>query len=174
MEHQTEPRHVACRDWKCRFLCVSCYSCYGFCYYARIYEPGDTDTLRKYSNLWDTYSGDVLHSFSHNHIVRTVALSPNGNNLMTGGQEKKVRVFDLARPEAEPDLLFEDGATLSHEGTVKSVVYAGEHIGVSAGEDGLLKCVKFGLCLHHEEQDMLTTICDSGGGTCGLGRSCQV
>lgn len=91
--------------------------------------------------LWDTYSGDPLHSFSHNHIVRTVALSPSGGHLLTGGNEKKVRVFDLTRPEAEPELLLEGGSSLSHEGTVKSVAYAAENISVTAGEDGLVKCV---------------------------------
>jgi serine-threonine kinase receptor-associated protein len=49
-----------------------------------------------------------------------------------------VRIFDLARPEAEPDFLYEAGA-LSHDGMVKSVVWVGEHTGVTAGEDGLVK-----------------------------------
>lgn len=26
--------------------------------------------------IWDTYSGEALHTFSHNHIVRSVALNP--------------------------------------------------------------------------------------------------
>ena len=56
-----------------------------------------------YSKLWDTYSGDCLQSFPHNHIVRSVALSPSSSYLLTGGQEKKVRMFDLNRPDAEPD-----------------------------------------------------------------------
>jgi hypothetical protein len=51
-----------------------------------------------------------------------------------------VRIFDLGRPDAEPDFLGEAGA-LSHEGMVKSVVWVGEHTGVTAGEDGLIKWV---------------------------------
>ena len=47
-------------------------------------------------------------------------------------------MFDLGRPDAEPDFLF-DGAGLSHEGTVKSVVWIGDHTGVTAGEDGKIK-----------------------------------
>ncbi|EGN96007.1 hypothetical protein SERLA73DRAFT_141117 [Serpula lacrymans var. lacrymans S7.3] len=90
------------------------------------------------AKIWDTYSGEPLHSFPHNHIVRTVALSPTSAHLLTGGQEKKVRVFDLGRPDADPDYLGEPGG-LSHEGTVKSVVWVGDHTGVSAGEDGLIK-----------------------------------
>ncbi|KAL1741698.1 WD40-repeat-containing domain protein [Schizophyllum fasciatum] len=90
------------------------------------------------AKIWDSYSGEVLHSFPHNHIVRTVAISPGASHILTGGQEKQVRIFDLARPDAEPDFLLDPGP-LSHEGTVKSVVWVGEHTGVSAGEDGMIK-----------------------------------
>ncbi|KZP20885.1 WD40 repeat-like protein [Athelia psychrophila] len=90
------------------------------------------------AKIWDTYSGDVLHSFPHNHIVRSVALSPTSSHLLTGGQEKKVRIFDLSRPDAEPDFLNEGGPT-AHDGMVKSVVWVGDHTGVTAGEDGLVK-----------------------------------
>jgi serine-threonine kinase receptor-associated protein len=79
-----------------------------------------------------------LHSFPHNHIVRSVALSPSSTYLLTGGQEKKVRIFDLGKPDAEPDFLGDPGA-LSHDGMVKSVVWVGDHTGVTAGDDGLIK-----------------------------------
>ena len=94
--------------------------------------------LPRYRKVWDTYSGDCLHSFPHNHIVRSVALSPGMTHLLTGGQEKKVRIFDLNRPEAEPSFLCDSGP-LSHEGTLKSVVWVGEHTGVTASEDGRIK-----------------------------------
>lgn len=90
------------------------------------------------AKIWDTYSGSPLHSFPHNHIVRTVAISPIASRLLTGGQEKKVRMFDLGRPDAEPDFLCDPGS-LSHDGMVRSVVWVGEHTGVSAGEDGMIK-----------------------------------
>ncbi|KJA27444.1 hypothetical protein HYPSUDRAFT_198202 [Hypholoma sublateritium FD-334 SS-4] len=90
------------------------------------------------AKVWDTYSGNCLHSFPHNHIVRSVALSPQATHLLSGGQEKKVRIFDLNRPDAEPDFLFDSGL-LSHDGTIKSVVWVGEHTGVTAGEDGKVK-----------------------------------
>jgi len=96
---------------------------------------GSADFTAKF---WDTYSGDCLQSFPHNHIVRSVALSPTSSYLLTGGQEKKVRIFDLSRPDAEPDL-FCDSGPLSHEGTVKSVVWVGDHTGATAGEDGRIK-----------------------------------
>jgi serine-threonine kinase receptor-associated protein len=70
-----------------------------------------------------------------------VALSPSSSHLLTGGQEKKVRMFDLSKPEADPVFLQASESELAHEGTVKSVVWVGEHTGVTAGEDGLVKYV---------------------------------
>jgi WD40 repeat protein len=90
------------------------------------------------SKVWDTYSGQPLHSFPHNHIVRSVAISPS--YLLTGGQEKKVRIFDIGKPDAEPDILSEGGG-LSHDGTIKSVVWFDENTGVSGGEDRIIKWV---------------------------------
>jgi len=89
------------------------------------------------AKVWDTFSGEVLHSFPHNHIVRTVAISRTSSHILTGGQEKKVRIFDLGRPDADADLLGDPGTP--HDKTVKSVVWVGEHTGVSAGEDGNIK-----------------------------------
>lgn len=51
-----------------------------------------------------------------------------------------MRIFDLSRPDAEPDFLCDSGP-LSHDGMVKSVVWVGEHTGVSAGEEGKIKFV---------------------------------
>lgn len=82
-----------------------------------------------------------MHSFPHNHIVRSVAFSPTTSHLLTGGQEKKVRVFDLRKPDAEPDFLGGSGGSTAHEGTVKSVVWINEWNGVTAGEDGTVKYV---------------------------------
>jgi serine-threonine kinase receptor-associated protein len=90
------------------------------------------------AKVWDTYSGNCLHSFPHNHIVRSVALSPSASHLLTGGQEKKIRIFDLNRPDAQPDFLY-DSNPFSHDGTIKSVVWVGDHTGVTAGEDGKVK-----------------------------------
>ncbi|KAK2460540.1 hypothetical protein APHAL10511_007010 [Amanita phalloides] len=96
---------------------------------------GSADFTAKF---WDTYTGNALHSFPHNHIVRTVSISPKSTHLLTGGQEKKVRIFDLHRPDAEPDFLYDTGSQ-THDGVIRSVVCIGEQIGVSAGEDGKIK-----------------------------------
>lgn len=92
------------------------------------------------AKVWDTYSGEMLHSFPHNHIVRSVSLSPNSSRLLTGGQEKKARIFNVGRPDAEPEFLFDPSlSSLTHDGMVKSVVWLDEHTGVTAGEDGKIK-----------------------------------
>lgn len=97
-----------------------------------------TSCSRSLRKVWDSYTGTVLHSFPHNHIVRTVAISPTSSQILTGGQEKKVRIFDLGRPDADPEFLV-DNNSLSHDGVVKSVVWVGDHTGVTAGEDGKIK-----------------------------------
>jgi serine-threonine kinase receptor-associated protein len=102
--------------------------------------PYYSNLHRSTRKIWDTYTGHAIHSFPHNHIVRSVALSPTTSHLLTGGQEKKVRIFDLSRPDAEPDFLCDSGV-LSHDGTLKSVIWIGAHVGVTAGEDGKIKCV---------------------------------
>ncbi|KAF9504660.1 hypothetical protein BS47DRAFT_1490124 [Hydnum rufescens UP504] len=88
------------------------------------------------AKVWDTYSGSILHSFPHNHIVRTVALSPTASHLLTAGNEKIVRLFDLTRPDAEPSFLKRANSAESHDGVVKSVTWDGDRaMGVSAGDD---------------------------------------
>jgi len=50
------------------------------------------------AKVWDTHTGECLSTLQHNHIVRAVAF-PGGEAriLATGGQEKKLRIFDLSR-----------------------------------------------------------------------------
>lgn len=97
---------------------------------------------RRSSKVWDTYSGEVLHSFPHNHIVRAVAISPNASHLLTAGHEKKIRLFDLARPDAPPVLLLKDGSDVSHDGVIKSIVWDKERaMAVSAGDDRMVRYV---------------------------------
>lgn len=112
------------------------------------------------AKLWDTYTGSALVSLPHEHIVRTVALGPGGTRGLTGGQEKKVRIWDLARvgqggegtsPNGkgattttnstigDPSFLKAPNLATAHEGTVKSVVWGGENLGVSAGDDAVVR-----------------------------------
>jgi len=51
------------------------------------------------AKLWDAVTGDELHSFSHKHIVKSVCFSSDGNQLLTGSNEKLLRIFDLTKPD---------------------------------------------------------------------------
>ncbi|KAL4806161.1 WD repeat protein [Aspergillus unguis] len=94
------------------------------------------------AKVWDTHTGECLHTLQHAHIVRAVAfpLQPSPQVLATGGYEKKLRIFDLTRsgsssnnssptaPSAPPadDLAsatsYEIGPGV-HSGTIKSIVW---------------------------------------------------
>lgn len=40
------------------------------------------------AKVWDTYTGECLHTFTHGHIVRSVAVDSDATNVITGGNEK--------------------------------------------------------------------------------------
>lgn len=92
-----------------------------------------TYTLTPQSKVWDTHTGEALHTLTHDHIVRAVAF-PNQERpqiLATGGKEKKLRIFDLNTP-AQP---YEIGAGV-HNDTIKSIVWTADpNILVTAAED---------------------------------------
>ena len=50
--------------------------------------------------LWDAQSGSEMHGFQHKHIVKAVDFSPDSALLLTGSNEKILRIFDLAKPDA--------------------------------------------------------------------------
>lgn len=52
------------------------------------------------AKVWDTYTGECQQTFSHNHIVRSVAVNAAGDQLYTGGHEKKLRLFDLQKTQS--------------------------------------------------------------------------
>mmetsp|Transcript_1579 Transcript_1579/g.3480 ORF Transcript_1579/g.3480 Transcript_1579/m.3480 type:complete len:379 (+) Transcript_1579:405-1541(+) len=57
------------------------------------------------ARVWDALTGDLVHELNHKHIVRCVSFSRDSTKLVTGGHEKVLRVFDLAKPEADPVVL---------------------------------------------------------------------
>lgn len=109
---------------------------------ASIAVTGSADFSAK---VWDTFTGDCLHTFPHEHIVRTVGINPQGTRVITAGNEKKLRLFDLQRPDAQPDMfLFDDAKGIAHDGTIKSTVWhrngtQESNTVVSAGEDKVIR-----------------------------------
>lgn len=60
-------------------------------------------SLKFLGKVWNAGNGEELHSFKHKHIVKTVAFDENSERLITGGNEKLIRVYDLSQPNAEPE-----------------------------------------------------------------------
>ncbi|KAJ6107889.1 Serine-threonine kinase receptor-associated protein, partial [Penicillium sp. IBT 18751x] len=106
------------------------------------------------AKVWDTYSGECLHTLQHAHIVRAIAfpMQANPQILATGGAEKKLRIFDLSRgggssngssPPLPPTggeqgpepTSYEIGPGV-HGGTIKSIVWNQDYnIVTTAAED---------------------------------------
>ena len=61
----------------------------------------DDDTLVfECRKLWNAEKGEELQTFQHNHIVKSVDFNKDGTQLLTGSNEKLLRVFDLGKPDA--------------------------------------------------------------------------
>lgn len=69
------------------------------------------------AKVWDAVAGEELHTFSHSHIVKTVDFSSDSTELLTGSNEKLLKIFDLGKPEAEPQVFS------GHTGGLKHVLF---------------------------------------------------
>lgn len=90
------------------------------------------------AKVWDTYTGQPVLTYTHNHIVRSCDFDQSADRVATGGQEKKLRIFDRRQGD-DPVAVF-DG----HAAPIRSVVWdkrpeSGDHVVVSADE----KCVRY-------------------------------
>ena len=82
------------------------------------------------AKLWDALTGDELQSFAHRHIVKTVTFSRDGQAIYTGGQEKKLRVWDLHAPDAAVHVLD------AHASTITQVISVDDpHLCITAAQE---------------------------------------
>ncbi|KAF8460318.1 WD40-repeat-containing domain protein [Kalaharituber pfeilii] len=80
--------------------------------------------------IWDTFTGENLETLAHQHIVRAVHFNPDARHVVTGGPEKKLRIFDLRQPTNHIEI-----GPNTHDGTIKCVVWSEPNVVVSAADD---------------------------------------
>lgn len=87
------------------------------------------------AKIWDAVAGEELHTFSHSHIVKSVDFSGDSAELLTGSNEKLLKIFDLGKPEAEPQVFS------GHTGGLKHVLFMnnGKQM-LSCAEDKTIRC----------------------------------
>lgn len=84
--------------------------------------------------MWNASSGEELHSFKHKHIVKTVSFDESNKHLITGSNEKLIRVFDLNQPNAEPETF------AGHGGSLKRALFCrNDKYVISGAEDKTLR-----------------------------------
>jgi serine-threonine kinase receptor-associated protein len=84
------------------------------------------------AKVWDSVTGEALLSFEHKRIVKTVSFSPDDKKVLTGGQEKMLRLFSLEKPEAEPFCFGE-------EGSYKSTLWLSDHLVISVAAENCIR-----------------------------------
>jgi serine-threonine kinase receptor-associated protein len=111
------------------------------------------------SKIWDATSGECRHTFEHKRIVKTVDFSHDSRKLLTGGQEKLLRVYELLRTDAAPAVL--EG----HSQPIKTALWHGPDLVLSGGGD---ECIRiWDLRTGKEEKNIPTKAAVSGLEICG-------
>lgn len=72
------------------------------------------------AKLWDSLSGAEIHSFPHKHIVKSVDFTNDSSQLITGCNDKKLRLFDLNNYDKEPTIF------LGHTSNIKKCIFSGD------------------------------------------------
>jgi len=83
---------------------------------ARLNETADravTGSADFTAKLWNAVSGDEIHSWLHKHIVKASVFSKDSSFVYTGGQETKLRIFDVNKPDTEPQIFEGHSASIS-------------------------------------------------------------
>ncbi|XP_041498747.1 serine-threonine kinase receptor-associated protein-like [Microtus oregoni] len=81
------------------------------------------------AKVWDAVTGDELMTLAHKHIVKTVDFTQESNYLLTGGQDKLLRIYDLNKPEAEPKEIS------GHTSGIKKALWCSENKQILSADD---------------------------------------
>jgi len=86
------------------------------------------------AKVWDALSGEELQTFTHSRIIKSVHFSSDSRKLLTGGQDKVLRIFDLEKADAEPFKL--EG----HTDSVRVALWSNDNSTIiSGGQDSQLR-----------------------------------
>lgn len=86
------------------------------------------------AKIWDALSGEELQTFSHSRIIKSVHFSPDTKRLLTGGQDKILRIFDLEKVEAKPLQL------TAHTDSIRVALWNADNTTIiSGGQDSVLR-----------------------------------
>nr|XP_046235597.1 serine-threonine kinase receptor-associated protein [Scatophagus argus] len=86
------------------------------------------------AKVWDAVSGDEVLTLAHKHIVKTVSFTEDSNCLLTGGNDKLLRIYDLSNPEAAPQEIS------GHTSAIKKALWCnGDKQILSAAEDKTIR-----------------------------------
>ncbi|XP_015282892.1 PREDICTED: serine-threonine kinase receptor-associated protein, partial [Gekko japonicus] len=81
------------------------------------------------AKLWDAISGDELLTLAHKHIVKSVDFTQDSNYLLTGGQDKLLRIYDLNKPEADPEVVS------GHTSGIKKALWSSDDSQILSADD---------------------------------------
>ncbi|KAJ3293938.1 hypothetical protein HK104_004094 [Borealophlyctis nickersoniae] len=99
---------------------------------ATISVTGSADFTAK---VWNNLTGQPTVTLEHGHVVRVVDISEDGRYVLTGGLEKKIRIFDLQSTSATTAIRTLEGS----ENDVKAALLDGEHGLVFCGDGKTLR-----------------------------------
>jgi serine-threonine kinase receptor-associated protein len=68
------------------------------------------------AKLWDALTGVEVHSFAHKHVVKSVEFSSTSQQLVTGCNDKSLRLFDLNNYDSTPNIF------AGHTSNIKKVL----------------------------------------------------
>jgi serine-threonine kinase receptor-associated protein len=87
------------------------------------------------AKLWNALTGVELISLPHKHIVKCVDFSHDTINLLTGCNDKSIRLFHLGEPNKSPSVTFE-----GHSDSIKCISWSGDpNLFVSSEETPSIK-----------------------------------
>ena len=86
--------------------------------------------------LWNAITGKSICTYDHKHIVKTVDFDPSGKRILSGGMEKKLRVFDISSSSSSSPIL-----EMKRESTVRKALWQDENSILMASDDGQVSVV---------------------------------